>query len=141
MKNVYLNLRDPDLADHKETIKLIINVCKRIYIFKNSILLFKCILNIMELTQGQVFNPSLTDDGVVKSITCKWISEIRRLVGSQQLSHLLTRTLCHDILARPPYLIWLAKIPYLIRPRQPLGPRHPTKVNSHSPLLHSFYIL
>ena len=24
---------------------------------------------------------------------------------------------CHDILARPPYLIWLAKIPYLIRPR------------------------
>ena len=25
--------------------------------------------------------------------------------------------LCHDILARPSYLIWLATIPYLIRPR------------------------
>ena len=24
---------------------------------------------------------------------------------------------CHDILARPPYFIWLAKISYLIRPR------------------------
>ena len=73
--------------------------------------------------QGAILK-ALVPENIGERGEVDWRREMERflwfwyvLVPSRIVHVSYSRILCHDILARPPYLIWLAKIPYLIRPR------------------------